>query len=102
MLDGHPIFWILAAAVLAPLLAEIPSGLKVPVVVLEVVLGIVIGPHVLHLVQFDGFVETMFTIGMGMTLFMGGINWISVKSKVARCPWQSAAGLCRCSWVSCS
>jgi Kef-type K+ transport system membrane component KefB len=74
MLAGHPIFWVLAAAVLAPLLAEIPFGFKVPVVVLEVALGIVIGPHVLHLVQFDGFVETMFTIGMAVTLFMAGIE----------------------------
>jgi len=74
MLAGHPIFWILAAAVLAPLLAEIPIGSKVPVVVLEVLLGIAIGPQVLNLVQFDGFVETMFTIGMAMTLFMGGME----------------------------
>jgi Kef-type K+ transport system membrane component KefB len=83
MLDGHPIFWILTAAVLAPLLAEIPVGFKVPIVVLEVVLGIVIGPHVLHLVQFDGFVETMFTIGMATTLFMGGIelNFAAIKGR---------------------
>src|SRR5271168_841320 len=74
MLVGHPVFWILAVAVLAPLLAEIPVGFKVPVVVLEVALGIVIGPHVLHLIQFDGFVETMFTIGMAVTLFMGGME----------------------------
>jgi Kef-type K+ transport system membrane component KefB len=74
MLDGHPIFWILAAAVLAPLLAEIPIGFKVPIIVLEVALGIVIGPHVLHLVQFDGFVETMFTIAMAVTLFIAGME----------------------------
>src|ERR1022692_2943433 len=74
MLVGHPVFWILAAGVLAPLLAEIPMGFKVPVVVLEVVLGIVIGPHVLNLVQFDGFVATMFAIGMAMTLFMAGME----------------------------
>jgi Kef-type K+ transport system membrane component KefB len=43
-------------------------------VVLEVVLGIVIGPHVLDLVRFDGFVVTMFTIGMAMTLFMAGME----------------------------
>ena len=48
---GHPIFWMLLAAVLAPLLAELPLGFKLPVVVLEVALGIVIGPHVLGLVQ---------------------------------------------------
>lgn len=74
MLVGHPVFWILAAAVLAPLLAEIPIGFKVPVVVLEVVLGIVIGPQVLNLVQFDGFVVTMFSIGMVATLLMAGME----------------------------
>jgi Kef-type K+ transport system membrane component KefB len=71
---GHPVFWILVVAVLAPLLAEIPIGFKVPVVVLEVVLGIVIGPHVLNLVQFEGFVAVMRTIGMAMTLFMAGME----------------------------
>ena len=44
MLVGHPVVWILVAAVLAPLLAEIPIGFKVPVVVLEVALGIVLHP----------------------------------------------------------
>jgi Kef-type K+ transport system membrane component KefB len=74
MLVGHPIVWLLAAAVLAPLLAEIPIGFKVPVVVLEVALGVVIGPHVLDVVQYGGFVATMHTIGMAMTLFMAGIE----------------------------
>jgi Kef-type K+ transport system membrane component KefB len=74
MLIGHPVFWILVVAVLAPLLAEIPVGFKVPVVVLEVVLGIVIGPHLLNLVQFEGFVAAMHTIGMVMTLFMAGME----------------------------
>ena len=74
MLVGHPIFWILVVAVLAPLLAEIPLGFRVPVVVLEVVLGIVIGPHVLGLVQFEGFVAVMFLIGMAATLFMAGME----------------------------
>ena len=74
MLSIHPVFWLLAAAVAAPLLAELPVGLKVPVVVLEVVLGIVIGPHVLALVRFDGFLVPMFTLGMAATLFMAGIE----------------------------
>jgi Kef-type K+ transport system membrane component KefB len=74
MLIGHPVFWLFVAAVAAPLLAQIPLGFKVPVVVLEVVLGIVIGPHVLGLVQFDGFVVTMFTFGMAATLFMAGME----------------------------
>jgi len=74
MLVGHPVFWILVAAVLAPLLAEIPVGFKMPVVVLEVVLGIVIGPHVMNLAQYEGFVAVMHTIGMAMTLFMAGME----------------------------
>jgi len=56
------------------LLAEIPLGFRVPAVVLEVVLGIVIGPHVLGLVHFEGFVVTMHTVGMAATLFMAGME----------------------------
>jgi Kef-type K+ transport system membrane component KefB len=74
LLIGHPVFWLFLAAVVAPLLGEIPLGFKLPVVVLEVVLGIGIGPHVLGLVQFDGFVATMFTFGMATTLFMAGME----------------------------
>jgi hypothetical protein len=51
VLTNHPIFVVIAVAVVAPLLAEIPIGVRVPTVVLEVVLGILIGPHVLGLVQ---------------------------------------------------
>ena len=65
---------MLSAAVAAPLLAEIPVGFRVPVVVLEVLLGILIGPHVLGLVHFDGFVAAMFTFGMATTLFMAGME----------------------------
>src|SRR5262245_19216186 len=64
----------MVAAVAAPFLAVIPSGFKVPVVVFEVLLGILVGPHVIGLVQFDGFVATMFTFGMATTLFMAGME----------------------------
>lgn len=72
----HPVFWLMVAAVVAPLLAEIPFpfGLRLPVVVLEVLLGIVIGPHVLGLAHFDGFVAMMFVFGMALTLFMAGVE----------------------------
>jgi Kef-type K+ transport system membrane component KefB len=78
-----PIFWILAAAVAAPLLAEIPLGFKVPVIVLEVLLGSVIGPHGMGFVQFDSFVATMFMIGMAATLFMAGmeLDIVAIKGR---------------------
>src|SRR4249920_1117574 len=74
MSTGHPVFWLMVAAVAAPLLARIPLGFQVPVVVLEVVLGIVIGPQVLGLAQFEGFLALMFAIGMAATLFMAGME----------------------------
>jgi Kef-type K+ transport system membrane component KefB len=46
-MDSHPVLIVLLVAVVAPLLAEIPIGVRVPAVVLEMVLGIVIGPQVL-------------------------------------------------------
>jgi len=37
----------LVIAVLAPLLAEVPSGLRIPAVVIEMALGVIVGPQVL-------------------------------------------------------
>jgi Kef-type K+ transport system membrane component KefB len=74
MLMGHPVFWLLLAAVAVPLLAEIPVSFRVPVVVFEVVLGIVIGPQVLGLVPFEGFIGSMFIFGMAASLFMAGME----------------------------
>jgi Kef-type K+ transport system membrane component KefB len=79
MLADHPILVVLALAVVAPLLAEIPIGLRVPVVALEVLLGILVGPHVLGLVQPSGsllsaFLSVMFLIGVAATLFMAGME----------------------------
>ena len=70
----HPVFWLFVAAVAGPLLGQIPIGLRVPVVVIEVLLGVVIGPHVMGLVHFDGFLSTMHTFAMAVTLFMAGME----------------------------
>jgi Kef-type K+ transport system membrane component KefB len=79
----YPIFWILVAAVAAPLLSEIPLGIRMPIVVIEVILGVIIGPHALDLVHFDGFIVTMFTLAMATTLFMGGmeLNFGEIKGR---------------------
>jgi hypothetical protein len=64
MLSHHPIFVVFVAAVIAPLLAETRPGARVPVVVFEILLGILIGPHVLHVVDYDSFLSKMRTTGM--------------------------------------
>ena len=74
MTIGNAVFWLMAAAVAAPLLAKIPIGLRVPVVVLEMLLGVLIGPHALDLVGFEGFIESMFSLAMAATLFMAGME----------------------------
>ena len=46
-LSTHPVLIVMAIAVVAPLLVEIPRGFRLPTVVLEMALGIVVGPQVL-------------------------------------------------------
>ena len=87
----HPVFWLLVAAVAGPLLGRIPIGLKVPVVVLEVVLGIVIGPHVMDLVRYDAFLSMMHTFAMAATLFMAGME-LDFSEIKGRPLWLAAGG----------
>lgn len=74
MPTGHPIFIVLVAAVVAPLLAQTRAGARVPVVVFEVVLGILIGPHVLGFVGEDRFLSVMHNVGMVAVMFMAGLE----------------------------
>jgi Kef-type K+ transport system membrane component KefB len=74
MLSDHPVLVVMAVAVVAPLLAEIPLGLRVPVVVLEVLLGIVIGPQLLGLIEPGAFLSKMQIVGTSAVLFMAGME----------------------------
>ncbi|MGX2040008.1 cation:proton antiporter [Methylocaldum sp. MU1018] len=62
------------AAALAPLLAELPAGFRPPVVVLEIVLGIIVGPHVLDLASSDGMIGTFGDLGLSFLLFLVGMD----------------------------
>jgi Kef-type K+ transport system membrane component KefB len=74
MLSHHPIFVIFVVAVAAPLLAQTRLGSRVPVVVIEVLLGVIIGPHVLQLIEDDTFLATMRSVGMVAVMFMAGME----------------------------
>jgi len=74
MLAEHPIFVVFLVAVAAPLLAQTRPGSRLPVVVFEVVLGIVIGPQVLKLVADQGFLAFMREVGMVAVMFMAGME----------------------------
>jgi Kef-type K+ transport system membrane component KefB len=75
-MEAYPSELLLIAfvAMLAPLLAELPSGFRIPVVVLEVIMGILIGPHVLHMASPDGMIGTLGELGLTFLLFMVGLE----------------------------
>ncbi|MFA5924074.1 MAG: cation:proton antiporter [Methylococcaceae bacterium] len=75
-MEAYPSELLLIAfvAMLAPLLAELPTGFRLPVVVLEVLLGIIIGPHMLHLAGPEGMVGTLAELGLTFLLFMVGLE----------------------------
>ena len=63
---------VLVAAVAAVTVAVVPKRLAPPVVVLELMLGIVIGPHVFGLAHSDSFIEFFSNLGLGMLFFFAG------------------------------
>lgn len=75
METNHSEFFLIAfVAVLAPLLAELPSRFRLPVVVVELLLGIFIGPHIFNLADPDGLVGMLGDLGLTFLLFMVGLE----------------------------
>jgi Kef-type K+ transport system membrane component KefB len=71
--DAESFLVITVAAVLAALtVTMLPRRVAPPVVVLEVLLGIVVGPEVLGLAQSDDFTEFFGNLGLGMLFFFAG------------------------------
>jgi Kef-type K+ transport system membrane component KefB len=63
---------IAAAALIAPLVAGLPQRIRLPVVVVELLLGILMGPHLLNLAQPTGLVNELSELGLTFLLFMVG------------------------------
>jgi Kef-type K+ transport system membrane component KefB len=65
---------IVAAAALAATVSGIAGGrnLFIPVVVVELVLGVIIGPQVLDIAQVSDFTDFFSSLGLGMLFFFAG------------------------------
>ena len=63
---------IAAVAVLAPILADIPRRVRIAVVVMEILLGIIIGPQVLDLAGPDPFIDFLANLGLAALFFLAG------------------------------
>ncbi len=89
---------VMVAAIAAIVVALLPRRLAPPVVVLELVLGIVIGPHVLHLAHVDDFVEFFSNLGLGMLFYFAGyeIDFQRIKGRpleLGAWAWVLSVGL---------
>jgi Kef-type K+ transport system membrane component KefB len=89
---------VAAVAVAAPIAADYLPRVRVPVVVLELVLGIVVGPQVLELAKTGGIVDTLATFGLAFLFFLAGleINFDRVRGRpleLATVGWLASAAL---------
>src|SRR5262245_9380500 len=65
---------ILGAAFAAPLVLGLFPRVRLPAVVVEIVLGIVIGPSVLGWAEADEVVQVLALLGVAFLLFLGGLE----------------------------
>jgi Kef-type K+ transport system membrane component KefB len=74
---------VLTAAVAAVTVVLIPRRFAPPVVVIELILGIVIGPQVLGLAEPDSFIDFFSNLGLGMLFFFAGyeIDFERIRGK---------------------
>jgi Kef-type K+ transport system membrane component KefB len=97
--DADSFLVITAAALVAALtVAVLPRRIVPPVVVLEVLLGILIGPQVLGLAETDEFTEFFGNLGLGMLFFFAGyeIDFDRLKGRpllLAGAGWLSSLAL---------
>ncbi len=71
-------------AVISPILAELSGRLAIPGVVVEIVLGIVIGPAVLGLAHPDSVVDALEEMGLSYLMFLAGLELDLARIRTAR------------------
>jgi Kef-type K+ transport system membrane component KefB len=82
--DTESFFVIVVVAALAAVTtALVPRRFAPPVVVLELVMGIVVGPQVLDIASTDDFIEFFSNLGLGMLFYFAGyeIDFERIKGK---------------------
>jgi Kef-type K+ transport system membrane component KefB len=97
--DSDAFLAIVVVAALASLSAALLARwLVIPVVVIEILLGIAIGPEVLGLAEEDEFIEFFANLGLGMLFFFAGyeIEFDRIRGdplKLAAIGWVVSLGL---------
>jgi hypothetical protein len=81
---------IAGISVLVPVILGLLPWLPVPGAVLQVIFGIVVGPSVLGWARIDAPVQVLSTLGLGMLLFLAGLE---IDVERLRTPLSRLAGL---------
>jgi Kef-type K+ transport system membrane component KefB len=89
---------VLVAAIAAITVAVLPKGTAPPVVVLELVMGIVIGPEVLDFAHSSEFIDFFSNLGLGMLFYFAGyeIDFERIRGaplKLGALGWALSVGL---------
>src|SRR2546425_11668717 len=69
-----PFLLIALIAVVAPLVSELPIGFRLPIVVVEIALGVLVGPHILALITVEGVVGFLGNLGLAFLFFLAGLE----------------------------
>lgn len=95
--SGTTLILIMAIAVLAPLLAYgVSRWLPVPLVIFEILLGVLVGPDVLGWAHSDQVVDVLSQLGLAMLIFLAGyeIQFDQVRGDtLKRSVWAWVAAL---------
>ncbi len=77
---------VLVSALAAVIAATVPRRFAPPVVVLELFLGILVGPHVFDIASVDDFIEFFSNLGLGMLFYFAGyeIDFERIKGRPMR------------------
>ena len=70
----HALLVVLLVAAIAPLFNELPIRLRLPLVVLELLFGILVGPYGLDLVGLEGSLKTLSALGLSFLFFLAGMD----------------------------
>jgi Kef-type K+ transport system membrane component KefB len=89
---------VLVSALAAVLVTVVPGRWVAPVVVLELALGILVGPHVLDIAGDDEFIDFFAKLGLGMLFFFAGyeIDFQRIRGRPLRLGalgWLLSVGL---------
>lgn len=73
-IHSHELLVVLLVAAIAPLFNELPIRLRLPLVVLELLFGVLVGPQVLDLVGNEGVLRPLSALGLSFLFFLAGLD----------------------------